>query len=254
MVKEPLACDSAKARIGCKMIADHIFELAEASRAVLDSATGRGGMDSMLRTAYILNLTAYEEAGKLFMMWQALADAERRNLDSICIKEFELHEPKGDLAGDSCCQMLDFVEGNLVRIVDSISGIEPSLRTTEQTSLANMLSMFRTSLSAHKERIYRIRRHFKQEREDAMYIDFRSGDWIDPPRFSSQMLFMDCLLLEIVAKAANAYLAEGLDFKLATKALSDMSMNVKSDDARKFLLVLQKRNPEWFGVLNGKGT
>lgn len=65
---------------------------------------------------------------------------------------------------------------------------------------------------------------------------------------------MDCLLLQIVARAANAYLAEGLKFSLATKALSDLSKDIKSDEADEFLSVLKKRDPEWFNVLKGRET
>jgi len=250
MTKEPLVCDFAMARIGCKMIADHILELAEASHTVLDLATKEKEAKSTLRSAYILNLIGYEEAGKLFMIWQALADAERRSLDKVRIEEFEYHDPKGDLAGDLCCQMLDFLEGDIMEIIESIKSAGSGMTPEEEIMITRILAVFKSSVSVHKERVYRIRKRFKQEREDAMYIDFRNGGWILSPQLSSEMLAMDCILLKVVAKAANAYLLEELPFSLATKALSDMSKNVKSDEADRFLSALKKRDPKWFNFPN----
>lgn len=233
------------------MIADHILELAHASQAVLNSIPDDSVQKGSLRSAFILNLIAYEEAGKLFMMWQAMADAEAKSSDRIRIEDFEYHETKGDLAGDLCCQMLDFAEGEFEKMIEFVRTIGPIMVPPPEPEVAQILSVLKIAVSTHKERVYRIRRHFRQEREDAMYIDFRNGDWIPPPQYSHQMLAMDCILLQIIASATNAYLAEGLEFGMAMKAVSDLSKHIKSDESDRFLAVLQKRDPRWFGLLKG---
>ncbi len=254
MQKEPLVCDFAKARIGCKMIADHIFELAEASNAILDFVEKGKDSKGALRSAYVLNLVAYEEAGKLFMIWRALADAEGNKADRIRIEKFEYHEPKGDLAGDLCCQMLGYAESKLVELTNMLDKAASVPIPVDITLIAYAFSTLKSTVAMHKERVYRIMRHFKQEREDAMYIDSRSGNWVAPPQLSSEMLAMDCILLETVAKAANAYLLADLPFSLATKALSDLSKDIKSDEADQFVSALEKGDQKWFGILKGKGT
>jgi len=247
MAKEPLVCDFAQARIGCRMIADHIFELAESSQAILNFVSRGKDRQNALRSAYILNLIGYEEAGKLFMMWQALAEAERKGLNEVRIEEFELHDSKGDLAGDLCCQMMGFAESRYTEVMSSFNQVP--MPEADLAVWQVILAATKSSASAHRERIFRIRRHFKQEREDAMYIDFRRGDWVIPPQLSHPMLAMDCRLLEIIAKASNAYLLEGLSFSSATKAISDLNLNVKSEEADMFLRVLSKNEPKWFSLL-----
>jgi hypothetical protein len=150
--------------------------------------------------------------------------------------------------------MLDVADRALSEIMRQIPKNESSPGQLGNSLVAVALSMVRASVSTHKERVYRIMRNFTQEREDAMYVDFRGEKWTLPPLLSPEMLAMDGILLIVVARAANAYLGEGLPFSLATEALLDLSQNVKSEQSQKFLSVLAERDPVWFGFFKKENT
>lgn len=248
MVKEPLNCSLEQARVGCKEIVKHVRAMITSSKAILTATGTKPEKKSMLRSSFILNLIAYEETGKLFMMWQAAADAERRQCQTIEIESFEYHDPKGDVAGDLCCQMIDYFESKVMpalqsAMVESRSGPPTIIDFAGEM----LLEDFRNTLSAHKERVHRIRKYFSREREDAMYVDFRDGVWTRCDQMSDSMLRMDCMLLSTIAEVAEAFLDEGLPFSHATKALIDIRSETMSQEVDEFMKVVRKTVPEVSG-------
>jgi len=250
MTKTPVDCSYDQGKLGCQLIATHILELAETSHAQLLTLTPKGSSPGVLRSVYVLNLIAYEETGKLFKMWQTLADWEKAGKKEAIIHfdQLEDHPSKGNIFGELCSRMMDFAESMMDVICKAINE-DPAMTGTPEAAAVwlEICSVLRNAYSLHRDRIQVIGENFKDEREAAMNVDWRVDHWVSPKPQAYEMLLLDCFLLETISRAAKAYLAGGLNLQIAVKALSDMSQEVVSEDTKTFMAVLQKHDPEKFG-------
>ena len=111
--EKDLRCTISDTRSLCQRTARHVTALCNSSNKILTGPAAQLS-DGDLRNGFVLTLLALEETGKFFRMWQTAADAEEQKLDTVLVKDlFGNHQAKGGIAGDLCCQMLDYVVGGL---------------------------------------------------------------------------------------------------------------------------------------------
>jgi AbiV family abortive infection protein len=169
--------------------------------------------EERLRCAFVLALLALEETGKLFKVWQAGAHAEEASKERIEVQDlFADHEAKGAVAGDLCCQMLDFVW----KVGGSVAPEDK----------------WATDAHTHLMEVYR---DFESVREIAMYTADDDGEgWAKTADRVRSNIDAEISLLWLVSSGALAYLETRGHFSTATKALVDIRAGVKSGESYEF--------------------
>lgn len=215
-IEKDLSCSIVDTRRLCQRTADHITALCAGSNKILTGPATQLS-DEDLRNGYILTLLALEETGKLFRMWQTAANAEMQNSDSVIVRDlFRNHQAKGGLAGDLCCQMLDYV----VSIMQS----------DRESMTSNSVPMrLLADASDHLKETYQ---DFKTAREAVMYTAHDEGrTWGDMSGKVRLNVGTENLLLMTVSAGARSYLESGGSFNLAIRGLLDIQRGVQSDQA-----------------------
>jgi AbiV family abortive infection protein len=214
-----LRCGISDAREICRRTAEHVEALCESSDNLLESRSRESGPDS-LRSAFVLTLLALEETGKLFRIWQTAAGAEEQRSDLVFVKDlFWNHQAKGGLAGDLCCQMLDYACRSLESNPGTVSRFHAHLE----------------ALTRAKDHLKETYENFKSARECAMYTANDQGSsWHEIESRVEKNIEMENLLLELVASGAKGYLESDGRFSLATKGLLDTQKGIKSDESFAF--------------------
>jgi AbiV family abortive infection protein len=227
MDRKDLKCDLHTAREGCLAIANHVLDLIGVSGQIIMGISDSNQSKRSLKSAYILNLIALEETGKLFRLWKASAEAENSNETTISIEDFRNHEQKADIANSLLCNMLDYVSSEL-----SSKDLDPLDRF--------QLKDIAQAVKNHRDRLSLILRNFISERENTMYVDYSKGKWTKEIWFSDDLLRLDCIILGVIADSAVLLLQEGCSFSLTVKALADLKMNKESIEASEFIEIVRR--------------
>jgi len=193
--------------------------LCESSGNLLKDRSKEFEPDS-LRSAFVLTILALEETGKLFRIWQTAASAEEQESNLVFVKDiFWNHQAKGGLAGDLCCQMLDYACRSL--------GSGPETDGRFHTHLEAL-----TGARDHLKETYE---NFKSVRECTMYTaNDHEKSWKEIESSVEKNIEMENLLLGLVASGAEGYLESNGKFSLATKGLLDIQKGIKSDESFAF--------------------
>lgn len=215
-----LRCTVEEAKRFCERTAAHVSALCSSSVSVTTSPS-KYLPGEHIRCAFILTLLALEETGKLFRVWQAGARAEGLKEDKIEVQDiFADHGAKGAIAGDLCCQMLDFVSES--------NGPAPPNRAESTASQDRWAEDART----HLQEIYQ---DYESFRETAMYTAHDSGvEWSKILERVRANIVNENMLLWLVASGALAYLETSGRFSTATKALVDIQKGIQSSEAYEF--------------------
>lgn len=217
--EKDLRCTISDTRSLCLRTARHVTALCSSSNKILTGPVAQLS-DGDLRNGFVLTLLALEETGKLFRMWQTAANAEEQNSDTVLVKDlFGNHQAKGGLAGDLCCQMLDYV----------FRGMQSDSETRDYNSVPMQL------LADARDHLKETYQDFKVAREATMYTAHDQGKaWSDMSGKVRCSIGTENLLLMAVAGGAQAYLDSGGRFSLATKGLLDIQEGIQSDEAFAF--------------------
>ena len=218
--KRDLYCNLSEAKEFCRRTAAHVAALCDCSATISGNQAKELG-DEDLRCAFVLTILALEETGKLFRVWQAAALAEEQTQNRIVVGDlFADHQTKGAVAGDLCCQMLDFVS----RTPPATSPPYGQLNVAMHEAVEDA--------KAHLKKIYQ---GFESVREIAMYTANDSGDaWRAITKRVRDNIVVENFLLWLVARSAATYLETGGGFLTATKALIDIQKGVQSNEAFEF--------------------
>jgi len=216
--EKDLRCRILDARDICQRIAEHVAALCISSNDILKNIS-KESSNGTLRNAFVLTLLALEETGKLFRVWQAAANVEDHASDLIVRDLFSNHQAKGGLAGDLCCQMLDYTY--------TVLGSDSESQ--------NLNSVQRGMLAEARDHLKETYQDFKTIREIVMYTaNDQERCWHGMSTKVGRNIGVENLLLMMVASGAQAYLESGGRFSLATKGLLDIQKGVHSDDAFAF--------------------
>ncbi len=227
MSHNDLECTIEEAKSICRTLTRHISNLCVASDKLMTPADDNK-RNLTLRPAYVLTLLALEETGKMFKIWQVAADMERDNPSGKVQVEdlFRNHKLKGGLAGDLCCQMLDYAVGAL----DNLQRYKQQ-EDSDYESIESLKTDF-SKAAAHLKEVYV---SFKTEREIAMYVSAdNDAQWNQRIQIVSEVIGSEEAFLWFVANMADSYLKTEGSFNLAINALSDIRNGVASDNAYAF--------------------
>lgn len=207
-----LQCNLEEARQFCERTATHVCALCSSS-VTISMSRSKYLPDGHLRCAFVHTLLALEETGKLFKVWQAGSRAEGLSEDIVEVKGlFADHGAKGAIAGDLCCQMLDFVW-------KASSATQPEDRWAEDAW-------------RHLKEVYQ---DYESVREIAMYTaDDKGEKWRKIADRVRNNIESESFLLWLVASGALAYLETRGRFSTATKALVDIREGTESSESYEF--------------------
>ncbi len=232
-----LICNLSEVSKICKTISNHI-QNAAASAYILYNTYATKNRAELLRYATILNLIAFEETGKLFMVWQEAANAERQKQSELRVVGFYHHRNKGEKAGQLFIQMVETILNHISDSFDSIKKEENTF--LELLSNEIVKNVFSEMLKDYRDHLTLVGDNFKEIREQFMHTDPQN----DYPHTNDNMeiLFIatDSFLFDTIAHFAALYLASGESFSLATKALFDIKEDNKSSEVERFVELLNR--------------
>jgi len=226
----PLRCNLCDVKEGCRIISNHIFNASRSAEILLHTSNLFVNPE-LLRYAQIMNLIAYEELGKLFMLWQEAAKAERENYQDLEIFGFYNHPRKGEKAGELFHQMIDVFLDLIFK-----SSIEDE-HDQESIKLANQIIV--EALDRYKQHLIFVGENLKDVREFLMHTDFKDGKWTN--KFENEILLIstDSNLFKSIAEFSLCYLTSGERFSTATQALMDMKESKESREVKRFGEILR---------------
>jgi AbiV family abortive infection protein len=233
MDRKDLNCDLNTAREGCIAIANHILDLVGASGRIITGISDHTQVRSSLKSAYILNLIALEEIGKLFRLWQVSAEAQNLGISIIRINDFRNHHRKASIANSLLSEMLDYFTSELSPLDTDPSDMPP-------IEIARAFKSYRTWLSS-------VLSNFSNTRENVMYVDYSTGGWTKEIGVTYEMLFLNRIILGSIAEFTIIAIQENCPFSWTTKALLDIKNNEDSIEAQEFI-ELMKRGIERKGI------